>query len=370
MHGGPPPAKTPLHAVHRELGAKMVDFSGWDMPLLYDGILPEHRAVRAAVGLFDVSHMGRFHVRGGGAEAFLDCMVTNRIAGIPDGQAVYSALCYENGGTVDDLIVYHAGAGDYFMVVNASNAKKDFEWLAAHKPPGVDLEDISARTALIAVQGPRAPEVVGRAGGGRVDDIGYYRFRRGRILGHDAVIARLGYTGEDGYELMVDAGAAAAVWHGLMKAGADLGVHPAGLGARDTLRFEAGLCLYGHELTAEIGPLEAGIAFAVKLDKSFVGGDALRRQRQAGIPRRIVGIKMDGSRIARQGSTVLRDGKPVGQVTSGMFAPTLEGAYALALVASGTVSAGDPVEVTIRDLAFPASVIAKPFYKRERPGAK
>jgi aminomethyltransferase len=348
----------------------MVDFSGWDMPLLYDGILPEHRAVREAVGLFDVSHMGRFAVRGSGAEAFLDHMVTNRIAGIPDGQAVYSALCYENGGTVDDLIVYRAGPGDYLMVVNASNAEKDFAWLREHRPPGVELENISGRTALIAVQGPRAPELVGRAAGARVDDIGYYRFRRGRIFGRDAVIARLGYTGEDGYELMVDAQEAEAVWRGLLKGGSDLGVHPAGLGARDTLRFEAGLCLYGHELTAEIGPLEAGIAFAVKLEKPFVGVEALRRQREAGVPRRVVGLRMDGQRIARQGSAVFSAGKSIGEVTSGMFAPTLDGAYALALVAAGTVAVGDPVEVTIRDQKFPAHVVAKPFYRRERPGAK
>ncbi len=367
MAQGPAPRKTPLNAVHRELGAKMVDFSGWDMPLSYEGIVPEHRAVRQAVGIFDVSHMGRFQVCGPRAEAFLDHMVTNRVAGIANGQAVYSALCYENGGTVDDLIVYRLGAADYLLVVNASNIDKDFAWLVAHRVPDVEIENISVETALIAVQGPRAPELVGRAAGGAVDDIRYYRFRRGRVFGADAVIARLGYTGEDGYEIMIDADRAAGVWRELMQAGADLGVCPAGLGARDTLRFEAGLCLYGHELTPEIGPLEAGIGFAVKLEKEFLGAAALRRQLEAGVPRRLVGVKMEGPRIPRQGQAVQHRGERVGDVTSGMFAPTLDGAYALALVASEGVNPGDRVEVMIRDQGFPATVVPKPFYKRERP---
>ncbi len=361
--------KTPLNATHRELRAKMVDFSGWDMPLSYSGIIPEHLAVRQAVGLFDVSHMGRFRVHGRGAESFLDHLVTNRIAGIADGQAIYSALCYEDGGTVDDLIVYRVAAGDYLMVVNASNREKDFAWLESHRPAGVEMDDISARSALVAVQGPRAPELLGR-GGALVHDLGYYRFQHGRVFGIDALIARLGYTGEDGFEIMVDAEQAARLWAGLLAAGVDLGVQPAGLGARDTLRFEAGLCLYGHELTPEIGPLEAGIGFAVKLDKPFLGRDALLRQRETGIPRKLVGIKMAGARIARQGSRVAWRGQAIGQVTSGMFAPTLDGAYALALIASNSANLGDEIEVTIRDQVFSAHVVAKPFYKRGRPGAK
>ena len=365
--------RTPLDAIHRERGAKMVDFSGWAMPLLYEGILPEHRAVRTAVGVFDVSHMGEFRVRGPGAEAFLDRMVTNRIAGLAGGQAAYTAMCYEDGGTVDDLIVYPLGAGDYLMVVNASNIDKDFAWLRDHLPPaGVELEDASAATALLAVQGPRAPELVARGAGAPVDDLAYYHFRRGKVWGADALIARLGYTGEDGFELMIAAGAAEAVWQGLFRDGADLGLRPAGLGARDTLRFESGFCLYGHELTAAVSPLEAGIAFAVKLDKEdFVGGGALRRQKAAGPPRRLLGLRMEGARIPRQGSTVRRNGDTIGEVTSGMYAPTLDGAYALALVRRGTggaamAEAGEPVEVAIRDQVFPARIVDRPFYRRKR----
>jgi aminomethyltransferase len=364
--------RTPLNAIHREHHAKMVDFSGWDMPLLYEGIIPEHRAVRTAVGVFDVSHMGEFQVRGPGAEAYLDRMVTNRIAGLADGQAVYSAMCYEDGGTVDDLIVYRLGAGDYLMVVNASNIDKDFAWLADHRPAaGVELENVSEATALLAVQGPRAPELVARGAGEPVDDIAYYHFRRGKVWGADALIARLGYTGEDGFELMVGAGGAEAVWTGLFRDGQELGLRPAGLGARDTLRFESGFCLYGHELTAAVSPLEAGIGFAVKLDKEdFVGGGALRRLKAAGLPRRLLGLRMEGARIPRQGSAVRRNGDTIGEVTSGMYAPTLDGAYALALVRPGSggaaAGAAEPVEVMIRDQAFPARIVDRPFYRRKR----
>jgi aminomethyltransferase len=363
--------RTPFHAIHRRLGAKMVDFSGWEMPLLYEGIIPEHRQVRQAVGVFDVSHMGEFQIRGAGAEAFLDRMVTNRVAGMADGQALYTALCYEHGGTVDDLIVYRRGTGDYLMVVNASNIEKDFSWLQDHLADGaraqVELKDISQDTALLAVQGPRAPELVGRLAGAPVEDIAYYHFRRGRVGDAEALIARLGYTGEDGYELMFAASAAEKVWERLEAAGADLGLKPVGLGARDTLRFEAGFCLYGHELTENVTPLEAGIGFAVKLDKGdFVGGEALRRLKAAGMPRQLVGVAMEGSRIPRQGCALRRDGDEIGEVTSGMYAPTLEGAYALALVRRGIGRPDDPIEVMIRDQGFPARIVDKPFYRRQR----
>lgn len=371
-HGTEPPTpkpgqKTALHVVHRRLGAKMVDFSGWEMPLFYQGIIPEHGAVRQAVGIFDVSHMGEFRIRGGESEAYLERLVTNRVTGLEDGQAVYTALCYEDGGTVDDLIVYRLAAGDYMAVVNASNIDKDFAWFEEHRTRGVELENVSAVTALLAVQGPRAAELLARAAGPEIESVAYYRFRSVPVFGRRALVARLGYTGEDGYEIMLEARHAEPVWQELSQAGRDLGLVPTGLGARDTLRFEAGLCLYGHELTREIGPLEAGIGFAVKLDKGdFIGAEALRRQKAAGVPRRLVGVKMDGSRIARQDCRVFRDGDGIGQVTSGMYSPTLDGAYALALVRTGTVSPGDAVEIAIRGRDFPARIVGKPFYKRGR----
>lgn len=366
--------KTPFNARHRQLGAKMVGFSGWEMPLFYEGIIPEHRRVRQAVGVFDVSHMGEFRIRGAGAEAFLDHMVTNRVAGMEDGQALYTALCYDHGGTVDDLIVYRLGPGDYMVVVNASNIAKDFAWLQEHldgmskggtsnKP--TTLEDVTHSTALLAVQGPKAPELIGRVAEAAVDDIAYYHFRRGRIAGEEATIARLGYTGEDGYELMFGAAGAEKVWAALERAGQDLGLGPAGLGARDTLRFEAGFCLYGHELTESVSPLEAGIGFAVKLDKGdFVGGEALRRLKGSGVPRHVVGVQMEGSRIARQGSVARRNGEEIGEVTSGMYSPTLDGPYALALVRRQAVSRGERVELVIRDQEFPGRIVDKPFYRR------
>jgi aminomethyltransferase len=356
-------ARTPLYALHHKLGAKMVDFSGWKMPLFYRGILTEHAAVRTRAGLFDVSHMGRFRVRGRGAEGFLDRMVTNRVAGLADGQAVYTAMCFPDGGTVDDLIVYRVGDGDYWMVVNAGNRPADFAWLDRHRPPDAELEDASSRTALIAVQGPAAAELLGSAGA-HVSDLAYYHFRRAECAGAEVTIARLGYTGEDGFEVLLDAAAAPAVWDRLLALGEEPGVLPAGLGARDTLRFEAGFCLYGHELDREIGPLEAGIGFAVKLDKEFIGAEALRRQKAAGVPRRLVGVKMDGARIPRQGSSVEVGSEVIGRVTSGMFAPTLGGAYALALVRAGQVEPGAEVEIQIRDATFPARVVSRPFYRR------
>jgi aminomethyltransferase len=341
----------------------MVDFSGWEMPLFYRGILPEHEAVRRAAGLFDVSHMGRFRVRGAGAESFLDRLIANRVQGLADGQAVYSPMCFPDGGTVDDLIVYRVAAGDYWMVVNAGNRPADFAWLDQHRSPDVTLEDVSSRTALLAVQGPRSVELLGVLGA-RVKDLGYYHFRRAQCAGIDALVARLGYTGEDGFELMVAAESAPGLWDTLLERGGELGLAPAGLGARDTLRFEAGFCLYGHELTREIGPLEAGIGFAVKLDKDFIGAEALRRQKAAGVPRRLAGVKMDGARIPRQGSVVRLGSQVIGRVTSGMFAPTLGGAYALALVESGKVTPGSTVEVEIRTDTFPARIVERPFYRR------
>ncbi|MGD8397202.1 MAG: glycine cleavage system aminomethyltransferase GcvT [Candidatus Eiseniibacteriota bacterium] len=361
--------RTPLFESHEQLGARLVDFAGWEMPVYYDSIIAEHQAVRERAGLFDVSHMGEFRVHGPGAEAFIDRMVANAVGGIEDGQALYTPMCNERGGTVDDLIVYRLAAHDYLMVVNASNIDKDFAWLEKHVTgdDDVQLRNLSDEVALLAVQGPRAVEILARGGGDEVADIGYYRFRRLAVWGIPAIVARLGYTGEDGFELMVEGGGAARLWKALREAGTGSGLAPAGLGARDTLRFEAGYCLYGHELTDEIGPLEAGIGWAVKLQKEeFIGADPLRQQKAAGLERKLVALEMDGRRVPRQGATVLAGRQPIGEVTSGMFAPTLGCPAALALVRRGVVGTGDAVEIDLRGTPCAARVVRKPLYKRAR----
>ena len=360
--------KTPLHALHQESGAKIVDFSGYAMPLSYEGILSEHETVRRDVGLFDVSHMGEFRIQGAGAGGFLDRLVTNAVGGLVDGQALYSPMCNEAGGTVDDLIVYRFAANDFLVVVNASNIDKDFAWMQAQLPgdASVQLSNVSEEKALIAVQGPRAVELLQRASSDAPESIEYYHFARGQVFGHPATIARLGYTGEDGFELMVDAAAAADIWTRLLREGDDLGARPAGLGARDTLRFEVCFCLYGHELRDDVSPLEAGIGWTVKLDDAdFVGHAALAKQKVEGIPRRLIGITMEGRRVPRQGSAVLAGGDVIGEVTSGMFAPTLGGAAALALVEKGRAKVGETVELDLRGTQLPARVTKKPFYRRD-----
>jgi aminomethyltransferase len=288
---------------------------------------------------------------------------------MPEGQAIYSPMCNARGGTVDDLIVYRLAADDFLMVVNASNIDKDFAWLEQHLPDddSVLLLNLSASTALIAVQGPAAVDLLVRGAGESVREIEYYHFERRRVWDIPAVVARLGYTGEDGYELMVEAERAEELWEALARDGKELGIQPAGLGARDTLRFEAGYCLYGHELTDDIGPLEAGLGWTVKLHKEdFVGADPLRQQKTAGLDRRSVALAMESGRVPRQGDAVLREGHVVGEVTSGMYAPTYGGPAALALIQRGVLSVDDRVEIDLRGKPVPARMVKKPLYKRAR----
>ncbi len=357
--------QTALHAEHVRLGAKLVDFSGYEMPLAYEGILVEHRAVRERVGLFDVSHMGEFRVSGPGGAAFVDAMLTNRISSLAPGGALYTPMCNEEGGTVDDLIVYRHAPDDFLMVVNAANIAKDFAWLEARCPTGVTLEDVSDETGLVAVQGPGAAELLDRVGAHQAPLIARYNFASDTVCGSQATVARLGYTGEDGFEVMVAAQDAPVVWRGLLEAGESLGARPAGLGARDTLRFEVCYCLYGHELTESVSPLEAGIGWTVKLKgRDFIGAQALRRQKSTGIPRRLVGLTMLGRRVPRQGAAVKRDGQVLGQVTSGMFAPSLDKPAALALVREPAVKVGDTVQIDLRGRQYDAKVVDTPFYRR------
>ena len=364
---------TPLTDWHRAHGAKMVPFAGYEMPVQYEGVLAEHAAVRERVGLFDITHMGEIFVDGPGAEAWLDGLVTNRVAGIDVGKVVYNAMCKDDGGVLDDMLIYRLGAERWLVVCNASNHDKIAAWLTKHRPAaGVMLDDRSDAIAMIAVQGPDARELVGRLQrlSNLRDDIAaldfYTAFTCPGATG-EWIVSRTGYTGEHGYELYLPNADALAVWEELLTRGADLGVAPIGLAARDTLRFEVCYCLYGHELEEDITPLEAGIGWAVKLKKdAFTGLGALRAQQAAGVPRKLVCLEVTGRGIARQGARVLWQGRDVGFVTSGTFSPTLKKALALALVESA-VPAGD-VLIDIRGKGVEARVTAFPFLAARTKG--
>jgi len=359
--------RTPLTDWHVAHGGKLVPFAGYAMPVQYEGVLAEHAAVRERVGLFDITHMGEIHVAGPGAEAWLDGLVTNRVAGIPVGKVVYNAMCREDGGVLDDMLIYRLAPERWLVVCNASNHDKIAAWLAARARgvAGVKLDDASDRTALIAVQGPVAWDLTARVTAllphrAVVEALEFYTAVELKLGGSTWVVSRTGYTGERGYEIYVPNGDALALWEELLHLGRDLGVAPIGLAARDTLRFEPAYCLYGHELAEDVSPLEAGIGWAVKLNKpAFVGRDALIRQRDAGVPRRLIGVSIAGRAIARQGATVLSGGRPVGAVTSGTFSPTLQRALALALVE--TAAAGGPLEVDVRGKLFPLTPTPYPF---------
>ena len=354
--------RTPFYEFHKALGAKLVDFAGYEMPVRYTGDVREHRAVREAVGLFDVSHMGEFRVTGPGALAFVDRCVTNDVAGLEIGQVLYSPMCRPDGGIVDDLLVYRAP--DHVMVVvNASNIAKDFAWMLQHLPPDAKLEDRSDETALLALQGPRAAELLRGHVPDAALDLGYYRFVTGTLFGADAILSRTGYTGEDGFELYFDVKDAARVWEGLMKVGTLHGLEPVGLGARDTLRLEMGYMLYGNDIDDSTNPLEAGIGWTVKLDRNdFIGRDALIRIKQEGLVRRLVGVTAEGRRVPRHGMVVEAGGRPVGQVTSGTFSPTLERAIAMAYVERGSAAIDTPLEVVSGTTRIPARITKKPFH--------
>jgi aminomethyltransferase len=317
--------RTPLIDCHRRAGGKLVDFAGWQMPVQYEGVIEEHRAVRTAAGLFDVSHMGEVRVAGPGALSYLQHLTPNDVSKLVPGQAHYSALLSEQGTYLDDILVYRLAAEEFLVVVNASNADSDFAWMLSHRIPNCEVENVSQRYALLALQGPRALSILSRHTAVDLGAIKYYRFATGAVLGRPAILSRTGYTGEDGFELYLDPADAPAIWDALLADGAPEGLLPAGLGARDTLRMEAAMALYGHEIDAHTTPLEAGLQWAVKLDKGeFIGRNALLAQQAAGVPRRLVGFEVTDRGIARQGHEVFVGSRRVGAVTSGTFSPTLQ----------------------------------------------
>ena len=366
--------RTPLYEAHRAAGAKLVPFAGYEMPVQYTGVIEEHRAVRSAAGLFDVSHMGEFRVRGDGAEAFLQHLTPNDVAKLAVGRAHYSGLLTEDGTYIDDLLCYHLGDGDYLLVVNAANVAGDFEWVAERAAawngsgrPAVEVRDVSDDYALLAVQGPKAVALVERLSDRALDGVRYYGFTGGTVAGAEALISRTGYTGEDGFELYVAPEAAAGLWQRLLDEGAGDGLVPAGLGARDTLRLEAAMALYGHELDRGTTPWEAGLGWVVKLDKGdFIGRAALVRQKEAGVERKLVGFEVAGRGIARDGHGVRVGGEDAGRVTSGTWSPTFEKALGLAYVAVEHAATGTEVMLEVRGREIPGRLVDTPFYRRPR----
>ncbi len=358
--------RTPLYERHVQLFGKMVDFGGWELPVQYSGILAEHEAVRSAAGLFDVSHMGEIDVKGRYALDFVQRLVTGDVQKMADNQVLYAPMCYEDGGVVDDLLVYRYNAESFLLVVNASNTDKDFQWIVSKAPEGVAVNDRSSQYAQLAVQGPKAEEILQELTEYPLNSIAFFRFADNvPIAGVNALVSRTGYTGEDGFELYLNAADAPGVWDEILKAGADFGLVPAGLGARDTLRFEASLPLYGHELSPDISPLESGLSMFVKLDKGdFIGRQALLRQKENGIKRELIGFAMTDRGIARGGYEIMLNDRVIGHVTSGSFSPTLKQNLGLAIVERGVIPLDGELFVVIREKPLRAKRIALPFYKK------
>lgn len=363
------PSRTPLDRVHRSLGARMVSFAGWEMPVEYAGISKEHMAVRTSAGLFDVSHMGEIEVTGTDALAAIQYITSNDPSRLQVGQAQYSALMTPRGTFVDDLLVYRFACDHFLMVVNASNVDKDFQWIADHVRGfgHADTVNSSSRYALLALQGPVALEVLQRLTDIELRTIKYYWFVGGEVAGVTATISRTGYTGEDGFELFVPPDAAETVWNEILRSGSDAGVMPAGLGARDTLRLEAAMRLYGNDIDDTTTVLEADLAWIIDWKKGdFIGRDVLQMQKQSGLSRRLAGFEMIDRAIARHGADVYIDGVKAGTVTSGTQTPFLKKAIGMAYLPADRTEPGQKIDVEIRGRRGCARVVTMPFYKRPR----
>jgi len=358
--------RTPLHSVHRELGAKMVDFGGWEMPVQYSGILEEHRAVRERVGIFDVSHMGELEFTGKDAAASLQTLTPNDVSKLGDGRCHYSAFLTDRGTFVDDLLVYRRSGDSYLLVVNAGNTPKDFEWARTHASGNLRVENRSDDYALIAAQGPLSAELLAGVSDSNPSDLPYYGFREMRVLGEKALVSRTGYTGEDGFEIYLAPESAERVFRGLLAAGKPLGIAPCGLGARDTLRLEARMALYGNDIDETVTPWEADLGWIVKMGKGdFIGREALETQKRTGVPRRLVGFEMVDRGIARHGYPASTEAGP-GVVTSGTHSPTLGRAIGLALVPAASAGVGAELSIDIRGRQAQARVVETPFYRRKK----
>jgi glycine cleavage system T protein (aminomethyltransferase) len=357
---------TPLNAIHRSLGARMVDFGGWDMPVQYSGILDEHHAVRNSVGLFDVSHMGEIEVRGPQALELTNYVSTNNAAKLGQGRAHYSGLLYEHGGFVDDILVHKVADNHFFLCVNASNQDKDFEHIRAANRWDAEVENVGPKLVQIAVQGPKGPATLQKLTETDLAAIRYYRFTDGAVSGVPARIARTGYTGEDGFEIYIAPDECERIWNELMEAGAEFDIKPCGLGARNTLRLECGMALYGHEIDASINPYEANLGWIVKMEKGdFLGRDALVRAKES-VKRGLIGFEMQGRGIGRDGYEVLVDGEAAGWVTSGGPGPTTGKNIGMCYLPAAQSEPGRKLQIQIRKQAVDAVTVPLPFYKREK----
>jgi aminomethyltransferase len=357
--------KTPLFSTHRRAGAKMVEFAGWEMPVQYSGVIEEHRAVRSRAGLFDVSHMGEIEVRGEGATAFCQRMTANDVSRMAVFQAQYNLLLNEHGGVIDDVIFYRLQPDIYFICVNASNSDKDFSWIAEHAAGTVEVENVGAKYAQLALQGPRAEKILQPLAAASLTGLKGFHFVFADVAAIRCLVARTGYTGEDGFELYCSGEDAPRLWSALIEAGAPEGLVPVGLGARDTLRLEKAYPLYGHELDETTTPLEAGLEWVTKLSKpDFIGRDVLVKQKQEGIKRKLVGLEMLEPGIARSGYSLFKNDINIGRVTSGTRSPSLGQSIALGYVALEHAGLGNVVDVEIRRRKISAKIVATPFYRR------
>ncbi len=353
--------KTGLYDIHCRLGAKMVAFAGYLMPIQYSGILEEHKRVRTTAGVFDVSHMGEFVVRGRGALDFLNYVTINDAAKLQVGQAQYSAMCYEHGGMVDDLLVYRREE-DYLLVVNAANIDKDFAWLMSHKPAGVTLSNISDEITQLAVQGKSAEPALQKLTGVDLSAVKFYWFVNGDLAGVPMLISRTGYTGEPGFELYFDRKYSESVWDAVFEAGKEFDIAPIGLGARDSLRLEKKYCLYGNDIDETTLPPEAGLGWITKLDKGdFIGKAAIEQAKAQGLRRKLMGFEVQGRLIPRKGYLLRKDGQEIGAVTSGAFSPILEKNIGLGYVRSEFARVGEEIEVEARGRTVPATIVKTPF---------
>jgi len=355
--------KTALYEVHTALEAKMVPFAGYYMPVYYSSIMDEHRRVRSTVGLFDVSHMGEFEVSGADAEAFVQRMTTNDVSALEMNQVQYSTMCYPDGGIVDDLLVYRL-ENRILLVVNAANLKKDFDWLREHIEGEVRLEDRSDETTLLAVQGPGAEELFSSLVDTELSGLGYYHCFTGSVNGHQALISRTGYTGEDGFEIYCAHRNAWSIWDALMESGKRFDIQPIGLGARDTLRLEMKFALYGNDIDQATHPLEAGLGWVVKMNTDdFVGREVLLRRKEEGLRRKLIGFELEGRVFPRKDFPIRSDGRDIGNVTSGTFSPSLERGIGMGYVSLENAKAGTEIQIDIRGKEIPGRVVKTPFYK-------
>lgn len=361
--------RTPFYNIHQQYGAKLVPFGGYEMPVQYAGIMDEHKTVRNTVGVFDVSHMGEFFVKGAHAFSFLQKITVNDVSKLSPGKAQYSAMCYDDGGIVDDLLVYMVAENDYMIVVNASNIDKDFAWMKQHCPADVKFENHSDEISLLAIQGPKSLETLQKLTSVDLSAIQYYNFVQGKLADIEMTISRTGYTGELGFEIYFDARHAEKIWHAVFDAGKEFGITPIGLGARDTLRLEMGFCLYGNDIDQTTNPLEAGLAWITKLNKGdFIGKPVLDKVKAEGVKRKLVGMVLTGKAVPRHGYTILVNGANDGVVTSGTFAPSLEKGIAMGYVAAEHAAVGSIVHIDIRGKQMDATIVALPFLKKNYSG--